>query len=304
MQKTKTFGIRLLLLVLVLLVLDRAGGHVLEHYYLKVASGSEYKTIYAIEKSEEELLVLGSSRAYHHYVTSLLEKGLHKNAYNLGRDGAGILYNYAVYRTVCDRKKPEMLLLDLNADEFMAGNVSYQLLYQLLPHYDKNNYIKEVVALRSPFEFLKVQSRLYRYNSQLFYIAANNIRHSDIDVSKGYLALQGTVKGDPEVPVKATSEVDTVLLHYFERFLDEAARNKTRVVVCLSPVYRKYTRPTASVAEIYRICKQRQVRLLDHLQDSVFLDQPVYFRDISHLNDRGAHLYTSKLLEELQDFSH
>lgn len=300
MQK-KTFGIRLLLLILILALLDQAGGRLLQHYYLKVRSGSEYKTIYAVEQSDEELLVLGSSRAYHHYVSALLEKGLHAETYNLGRDGAGILYNYAVYQTVCERKKPKMVILDLNADEFIAENVSYQLLYQLLPHYDKNKYIREVVALRSPWERLKVQSRLYRYNSQLFYIGINNIRHPEADDTKGYLALQGTVKGSPEVVGKSTKGVDTLLLHYFERFLEAAAENKTRVVVCLSPVYRQYTQPTASVAQIYRICAQHQVRLLDHLQDTLFLKHPEYFRDVSHLNDGGAHLYTGKLLEELQE---
>jgi len=287
-----------------LVLLDQAGGRLLQHYYLKVTSGSEYKTIYAVERSDEELLVLGSSRAYHHYVSTMLEEKLHLETYNLGRDGAGILYNYAVYRTVCERKKPKMVILDLNADEFTAENVSYQLLYQLLPHYDKNKYIREVVALRSPWEWLKVQSRLYRYNSQLFYIALNNVRHPDMDASKGYLALQGTVKGSPEVVEKNTRGVDTLLLQYFERFLKTAAENKTEVVVCLSPVYRQYAQPSASVAQIYRICAQHRVQLLDHLQDTLFLKHPGYFRDVSHLNDTGAHLYTGKLLEELQAPGH
>jgi hypothetical protein len=300
MQKIKTFCARLLLLILLLVVLDRAGGRLLQHYYLKVTSGSEYKTIYAVEKSGEEVLVLGSSRAYHHYVSTMLEKGLRRETYNLGRDGAGILYNYAVYQTICERSKPKMVILDLNADEFIADNVSYQLLYQLLPHYDKSRYIREVVRLRSPFENVKVQSWLYRYNSQLFYIAANNIRHSDIDIQKGYLALQGRVKGQPEIPAKSNAAVDTLLLHYFERFLEAAKSNKTEVVVCLSPVYRQYPRPTSSVIQIYRICRQHNVPLLDHLQDSLFLQHPGYFRDISHLNDKGAHLYTGKLLEALK----
>lgn len=56
-QSIKTFGIRLLLLSIVVIALDQIGGRVLDHYYLKVRAGSEYKTIYGIEKSKEDLLI-------------------------------------------------------------------------------------------------------------------------------------------------------------------------------------------------------------------------------------------------------
>lgn len=299
-QKIRTFGIRLLLLITILILIDRIGGSVLHHYYLKVKSGSEYKTIYAVEKSREDLLIMGSSRAYHHYVTTVLEQNLDMRSYNLGRDGAGVLYNYAIYKTICERRKPKMVIMDVNPEEFMAPNASYQLLYQLLPHYGKNKYINEVVLLRSPFEWLKVQSLLYRYNSQPFYIAVNNVQYSGIDTSKGYLALYGKLKDKPETVATNVREVDALLLHYFERFLEEAQRNNTRVVICISPVYRQYRRATPSIEHTYRICGKHKVPVLDFSREKLFLDHPEYFRDITHLNDTGAHIYTNKLLQFLQ----
>jgi hypothetical protein len=298
-QKTKTFGIRLLLLIVVLVVLDQTGGRILDHYYLRVKGGSEYKTVYGLEKSSEDLLIMGSSRAYHHYVTANLEQGLGLKSYNLGRDGAGILYNYALYNTICERKKPALVIMDINPEEFAAPNVSYQLLSQLLPHYDKSRYVKEVVQLRSPFEWLKAQSHLYRYNSQLFYIALNNVQTSGLDASKGYLPLYGTVQGSPKLIVKNEPVLDTLLLRYFERFLITAKENNTQMLVCISPAYRKYQQMTLSLEKVYELCRRHGVLVLDHLQDEQFLGHPGYFRDPSHLNDTGAHVYTQLVLEAL-----
>ncbi len=289
-----------MLLVVVLLAIDQVGGRLLDHYYLKVRAGSEYKTVYGVEKSKEDLLIMGSSRAYHHYVTAMLEQSFGMEGYNLGRDGAGVLYHYAVYKTICERKKPKMLLLDLNPDELLARDVTYELLYQLLPHYGKNDYIKDVVNLRSRFEWLKARSRLYRYNSQLFYIAVDNVKHPGIHDSKGYLALEGSVKNKPEIVTWNTPKMDTLLFRYFEKILEEAHSNGTRVVVCISPIYKRYSDSAPGIVQVKRICQQQNVTMLDYSQDTTFLNHPEYFRDVLHLNDAGAHLYTRLLIDALQ----
>lgn len=300
MDKIRTFGIRLVLLLIVLVCVDGLAGKVLEHYYLKVRTGSEYKTVYAVEKSDEDLLVLGSSRAYHHYVIPVLERGLKMEGYNLGRDGAGILYDYAVYKTICRRKYPKLIIMDLNPEEFMSPNVSYQLLYQLLPHYRKNSDIREVVNLRSPYESWKAKSALYRFNSQLFYIALNSVQHPDVAAYKGYLPLEGFLVNAPGPVQQKASGVDTLLVHYFEKFLQEARRNSTRVVVCVSPIYKKYGYTTSSITRAGRLCGQYGVRMFDFSQDTTFGNHPdQYFRDISHLNNNGATLYTQKIRDTI-----
>jgi len=302
-QKTKTLLSRALLLTSILVVLDQAGGRLLEHYYRKVKSGSEYKTIYALEESREPLIVMGSSRAYHHYVPALLQQGLGRDCYNLGRDGVGVLYDYAVYRTICDRKAPEMMIIDINLEEFTDQELARQLLYHLLPHYDENDYIKEVVQLRSRFEWLKVQSRLYRFNSQLFYIALNNMRSTGTDTAKGYLPLQGKLDQAPEQG-HIGQAADELLARYFEKLLEETRRHHTRVAVCVSPVYRRYPGNTASVARAAGLCRRYGIPFLDFSQDKRFLEHPELFRDVAHLNDSGAHLYTSLVVEALKGLNY
>lgn len=302
-QKTKTLLLRALLLAGILLLLDQACGRLLEHYYRKVKSGSEYKTVYALEESREPLIIMGSSRAYHHYIPALLQEGLGKACYNLGRDGVGVLYDYAVYRTICDRKAPGIMIVDINPEEFIEQEVTYQLLFQLLPHYDENDYIKEVVNLRSRSEWLKAQSRLYRFNSQLFYIAVNNMRSTGMDTTKGYLPLQGKLDQAPEQG-RAGQPIDERLVVYFEKLLKETRRQHTRVAVCISPVYRRYVKGTASIRYAAALCRRYGIPFLDFSQDKRFLDHPELFRDVSHLNDSGAHLYTSLLVQALKDLNY
>jgi len=293
----KQFGKRLAILLVLLIILDVITGKLLTPLYLNQQSGSAFKTVYAVEKCREPLVILGSSRAYHHYRTTVLEKRLGMEGYNLGRDGAGILYDYAIYNTICTRAIPKYLILDINMEEFVSPSVTYELLYQLLPHYNKNDYIKEVVNKRSRFECIKAQSSLYRYNSQLFYMLVYNYKSGEEE--KGYLPLFGKMHDPADLPAEPEVQLDSVLVRYFEKLIQQAQANKTKVFVFISPTFNSYKTDSKSALVTKAICRKYHVPFQSFVQDSLYRKHPEYFNDYSHLNIQGATLYSNRVADAI-----
>lgn len=291
------FGKRLGILIILLIIMDMMVGKILKPLYLSQKSGSAFKTVYAIENANEPLIILGSSRVYHHYRTQVLEQKLGIKGFNLGRDGAGILYDYAVYNTVCTRSIPKYMILDINMGEFEKPSVTYELLYQLLPHYDKNKYIKEVVNLRSPFESIKAQSSLYRYNSQLFYMVTHHGKEANEE--KGFLPLYGKMDDPPLLWGEPEKQLDTLLLHYFEKLIQQAQLNHTKVFVFTSPTLNSYKTESKSIAATRAICNKYNLPYFVYIQDTFYRKHPEYFNDYSHLNIQGATLYSNMVADSI-----
>jgi len=295
-QQIVLFCKKLAALLLILVATDFLAGQLLQRLYLNQRSGSAFKTVYAVEKCREPLVIMGSSRAYHHYNTSLIEKKTGLKGYNLGRDGSGILYDYAVFNTICERAVPKCLVLDINLEEFQQQQITYDLLYQLLPHYKKNAYIREVVNLRSPFEFLKAQSSLYRHNSQLFYTLVYNFGSQKEE--KGFLPLHGKIDSSIHYPPQTEGATDSLLVHYFERLIQTAQRKGTRMYACVSPTLNEYLQ-SKSLAITRLLCDQYNIRFYDFSTDTAFTCHRELFSDYSHMNAEGAQLFSERIADSI-----
>jgi hypothetical protein len=163
------------LVAIVVFVIDFSIGKTLRYYYFKETSGLHYRTTYSMEKTEAELLVLGSSRANHHYVPEIFEDELKMSFYNTGRDGSRLLYNYAVFRSILKRYTPKIIILDIGFDELYSDAEEYARLSPLLPYYKNHPEIRDLIEKRSSFEKIKLLSNIYPFNSSLLAIAMGNL---------------------------------------------------------------------------------------------------------------------------------
>jgi len=98
---------RFLLLVILMVVLDYSVGYFLKKTYFSQKSGVDYRTTYAINGVRSDILILGSSRATHHYNPSIIEDSLKMSAFNGGRDGCSIFYYCdRISNGICSEENP------------------------------------------------------------------------------------------------------------------------------------------------------------------------------------------------------
>ena len=291
-----------LFVFIIVTTLDFGIGSVLKAFYFRETSGIDYRTTYSIEKTRADLLIFGASTATHNYIPGTFEKRLNLSAYNVGRDGNSILYDYAVLKTILKRYTPKIIILDFVNDEFDRSQDSYDRLSSLLPYYKTHPEIDSIVDLRGPYEKYKMISNIYPFNSLVFTISAGNSefnkkRREDIN---GFVPLYRTWSD----PIKFDNsflheDVDSNKVRVYEYFIRDCVSANVELYIISSPLFVKSDYVNTSVALGKAIAEKYKARFFDYSQDTVMLNNRNLFADIAHLNVSGASVYSNKVIDRI-----
>ncbi len=293
---------KLVVFLIIVKILDILVGQTLRHFYFTQTSGLEYRTTYSMEKTTADMLVLGSSRANHHYPPEVFEKRFHTSFYNAGRDGEYIFYHYAVLKSILTRYTPKVIFLDIRNAEFIAGKDKYDRLSSLLPYYKTHKEIRPIVELKSPYERLKLLSSIYPFNSALFTIAIGNTelnKKRDEDF-QGYIPLSRKWKEPIQQNAGGINDaIDTIQVNTYRAFIADCLTRKIKLFVICSPYFINFINADSSLLIAKTIALQHHVEFLDYSKDTSFTNHPELFDDPSHLNSNGAEIFANKLVDEI-----
>jgi hypothetical protein len=292
---------KLLLLFLIVFVLDFAIGQVMRHYFYKQECGRQYRAIYALDKTKADVLIFGSSTAYHHYKPPIIAARLKETCYNVGSPGQGVLFDYALLKSVLKRYTPRLIILDVNLREFKYSKDSYDKLSFLLPFYKEHEEIRPIVDLKSSLEKYKLWSSIYAFNSSFLIIAGGNSsyykkRYTDVD---GYKPLTRVWDKPMEDWDLYEYQFDTVKINMFKVFVDDCRKAGTRLLIVCSPKYIIFHEKEVSIAMIEKIARDKKVDYLDFVNDTTFTNHREYFDDAGHLNTQGSEFFTNLIVDKL-----
>jgi hypothetical protein len=301
----KKLAMKVFVFVIIIASFDFTIGRVLNYFYFTQGSGTQYRTTYSLEKSTAEILVFGSSRANHHYVSEIFEKRSNLTCYNAGRDGNSIFYHYAILKGVLKRYSPKIVILDFSTHEFVKNQDSYDRISSLLPYYRKHPEIRSIVELRGPFEKFKMISNIYPFNSSILSIAIhnnaeyNNTQSEDI---KGYMPLTKIWNE----PIKTDSnfvqyELDSVKVKAYDSFINGCINSRVKLYIVCSPSFIKYTYKEYSVTIGQEIAERNNIKFYDFSNDSNFINNSSLFQDVGHLNNEGATLFSNRLIDKISE---
>jgi hypothetical protein len=304
-SKRDLFILKFIFFLFVLLILDFVAGNTLKYLYFKQNSGWLYRTTYAIDNTNANILIFGASRANHHYCTNLFEDRLKISTYNTGRDGNAIFYHYGILKSILKRHTPKIAILDFSHGEFKLNQDSYDRISSLLPYNDSHPELRSIIQLKSKYESYKLLSKIYPYNSLIFQITAGNLKSNRTRMNRndfnGYVPLSQTWKGSIVHEKKfANYIIDTLKVHYFNLFVEDCINYGIKLYIILSPTFVKYEGNDLSISIAKKIALSHNIPFIDFSKDIEFLTQPFIYADESHLNDTGAKLYTSKVIKILQ----
>lgn len=293
------------ILIGMLFLADRLTGYELKKLYFKQNKGDYYQTTYAINSARQQLLIFGSSRATHHYVSSIFEKYSNKSAYNLGRDGRNILYSEAIFSQVLSYHKPDEVILDVTPDEFTwkAGAEGRDVMVSaLLPYTDHPLICKIVEKTNKNDLFLSKMSWTYPYNSIAAQLFGNyfGVLGAEPNI-KGYEPLLGCkISKAPVLSIPKTAPAvknDSDLVNSFKHFLELAKSNKVICHVVVSPIH--YLAKPNCIPYLKQLTEMYGYRFYDYSNLKAFTE-PSLFYDDSHLNSKGATIFSNYLANQLK----
>ena len=299
------FCLKVVFLVVVLFGVDRlVGAAFVKMKDVGLAANPEnmwLKTPFTVEKVDADVVVIGSSKASHHYVPQMLEDSLGMTAYNCGQDGCFFLYQNCIINMILDRYTPKMILWDIQPGSFVGEEHSneYQNIRYLSPYYPANTWADSYINSESPKMRFRMMSRMFAYNSKALNYVFPLVTHSSA-TKNGYIPLATEGYLYPEMSKHADKKgvVNSTYLDLLDKTMKRCREIGVELRMYISPEFSQKSSLTKRVEEeIDKVAICNNVSFTNAHSHELFMHDATLFKDASHLNDKGARIYTSKVLQ-------
>lgn len=260
-------------------------------------TGTRISQQYAANKKvQADVIILGSSRANHHYNAPMMRDMLSLSVYNTGIDGCGLHYNSCVLYNVIKRKVPKLVIFELEPT-LLSGRWKERLKNDLGIYYYKDSYIHQTLNEIEDITFpVKIRVNTYRYNN-IFISLFNTFLINKKSRPLGYAPLESNQKKFELTYAKAEPiQIDSMV---YQRLMDMIAWSKKyhfALIVVESP---KLVISNTN-AELKQICENNNILYLDNTNVDYFMQHPYLFNDPTHLNKQGADVYTKYFINQIK----
>jgi hypothetical protein len=287
----KSRFLQFLIFLILVGILDRGIGWILQKKYRQCQKGNIGHTNQVMLSIEPELLIIGSSRASHHYVSSILEEELQLSCFNAGADGSEMDYHSAVYFANVARYQPEIVIIDINEFRFTKEGSRDGKLRILAPYLGINNRVDQLFYASDRWARFKTLSAIYPYNSEL----TNLMTGGGITIrDKGYDPLKGSMSRSA-IPGTETrmrnASTNGARIQQLEELLADAQNKKIMMVLIQSPRYTNAV-PNETIRQIAVLATKYGAYFVDDINHPDISRNPEYFKDAAHLNHAGAEAYS------------
>lgn len=257
---------------------------------------------------DADLVVLGNSQAWCSYNTFIMDSMLGINTYNLGMDGHTLHYQLIRYRTY-RRFNPRPKVILLNVCFFGTFSIMADEAYdreQFFPYINDRVLISQVAEAKR-ITWTDRYVPLCRYfgyredfeNGMSAFFGKKVFQ--DGGMHKGYRGnnYSWSSKGIPE---EVSDSLDMKLVDELERFAEDCDREKIKLVFVKYPMcypVLEHVRDLSESDSIFEIiAAKHNLPILDFYYSDITKDSTNYY-NYSHLNSKGAELFTIDLCREL-----
>lgn len=295
----KKFVIALSAVVLVFAGIDILFGKAMESFMASSKGGDTQNLHYIVNDFQDSVAVFGSSRANHHYDVSILSENLGVPVYNCGKDGNGIILAYIFLNNMIEKgKAPSLVIYDFFPDFDIYDRDDRQRAINYVSPYFRNPAMKEVIKDIAPEEYLKMNLSTYRYNSKFVQIISDRFMPRQFN-KRGYKPLEGTITIEPSEKKVASAEIDSVKVRYMKKFVNLCKKNDIKLIFVTSPYFKKLKTPE-NERKLFNKYVGGDYHLIDFRNNEDFTGRKDLFCDPSHLNRKGAEIFTRQLADSVK----
>ncbi|WCT13525.1 hypothetical protein [Mucilaginibacter jinjuensis] len=307
MDSLKTFLLKLLALICLVVVVDISIGLLFKNLFYKQKSGKYFTTSHALKNAGEDIVIFGNSHAAQHFNAPLMQAKSGKTVFNFGNQGQGLFYIYPTLKSMLAYHTPKLIIINLDYEELRYDEAEYQRLFVFLPYYHLNPIIDSAIAMSGKYEQVKACSAMYRYNSLLGYMLLNIYKptFNKSMASLGYDPNEGVISPSAinESEKKSLPEqyvFDKNKIKYLINLINYIQAKHVQLMVTTAPLYRYNDSKNLYKDKLTALLNQMQVAYFNDGDDAAFRNRNDLFHDDSHLNPKGADIWTQKCLNYIQ----
>lgn len=299
------FGISLLITICLLVIVDLAVGFVGDRlaWNMPNFSGQIAKDNYRLHRMDAEVVIIGSSRGAHHYVTSQLNDsidnlvGRHVTVYNAAIQGKFANSNCCAAEAILSRYQPKLIIFDMPENQMQSYDIASDIDFSS-PYYWSDTIVHRYLDNLGIKERITMKSSLCRYNSKAFRILSSYLQNVPED--DGYAPMYGSSIDTLKQALIMAKDVDAPLNPYSVNNLvsvfNKAKTNGVPIVMVCSPRFRT----NMTNFQLEQLCNNYNVQFIDFCNSDLFNAHPEWFHDAGHMNDIGAHVYTGLFFETIK----
>lgn len=297
----KKFVCKLILFAACMFFVDYAIGRTFDLLRESAIGGDTQNDYVLSEKCKADILVLGSSRARHHYNPTILDS-IGGFSYNGGKDGIGIVSGLGRYMLCAERHRPKIVIYEITPefDYLIYGESNSKYLNPLKPYFERNDIKSIFEKVETPFNLLKMHSSMYQNNSMLIanltdlVVKRPNIR--------GFYPESGVLENSNKKSEDVHIVIDSVKYSLLEQLIKETGKNKTKLYFAISP--RFFKNKTEKFSAVYmpglELAEKHKVPVLNYLFTPNISDNPKMFVDFVHMNNLGADAYSRIVVDQIR----
>ncbi|KFF04818.1 hypothetical protein [Flavobacterium reichenbachii] len=263
-------------------------------------------------KANCDIAIYGSSRAWVHIDPKIISDSLTRTAYNFGNDGHTFDLQYLRHLEFLKyNKKPATIILSVDifslqkvgglyeADQYlpyMLWNDNYLKYTKSYNYYTNLEYYIPMIRYIGKIDVLKTSIQ-YLING----IPVNNYRHN------GFLGMDRVWNTDFD-KVKSKQKTYRVKLNkqhiqLLETFIKECKELEINLILVYTPEYKEgqdFVANRKEVIDVYnKFSKKYNLKFYDYSNDEICLDKTLFY-NASHLNSKGAEMFTKKFASVLK----
>ncbi|REG99091.1 hypothetical protein [Flavobacterium aquicola] len=311
----KKFILKIFYFVLPLLIISYPFDYVVS-YFLSQSNEppGEFEVMNDIYNSNAncDIAIYGSSRAWVHIDSQIITDSLNLKAYNFGNDGHSFDLQYLRHLEFLKyNKKPKTIILAVDVFSLEKGTGLYKS-DQYLPYMLWNTNIKKFTSSYIGYNNLDYYIPIIRYIGKKEVLKTSkeiliNGKPAKKYRKNGFLGMDREWSTDFE-KVKSkqkeyVAKLDKQNIELFETFIQECKRMKINLILIYTPEYidgQKFVSNRKEVIAIYaKFSKLYDLKFYNYSNDPICFDK-AFFYNASHLNKRGAEIFTKKFASVLK----
>lgn len=302
----KRFFIHAVLVIVTLAIVDFGVGQLFKAMDNRLISypidyhNSYIKTIGG--GNSEDMIIIGHSRARHHYIPSMMEDSLGISVVNAGKDGTGFLSQAVLVQGLVSNHPPKFILWEVRPDIFHVTSTNeLDRLTDLMPFYDLDSLAREWVNRRSDNERYKMLSFTYRNNGRFWGLMEQLLLGRNDNGLQGYVPVKSGIKQPNMNHYDYDDAYNSERAELFVTVANSAKNAGTKLIMAVSPQYEiSNTYQLRETQRFFTLTDSLNVPVLDFFYNEEFLEHPEWFKDRTHLNDDGAQRYMEVFIPELR----
>jgi hypothetical protein len=186
----------------------------------------------------------------------------------------------------------------------------YDRLSVLIPFVDRYPQAKYYLNLRNDYQNIKLLSKCYQFNSVLYNLIIYNIFYSKFKhvcsfIPNNDMVLKDSIAHDNELNNFYSSDLDSNKLTSLLELVKLSKLHGFKLIFINSPIYNnkcmqnKYSK--AGINTI-KILNKYKVDFFDFTDDSFFFNKNYLFANRTHLNGKGAEIFSKLISEKIHKF--